>query len=77
MDEGCVAGAHEVSILIGTRGAVGQWRGWQPASKVILRVSRGLSQTALGSVARLSLESERKERDAEAYQRENSPDPWQ
>jgi hypothetical protein len=31
----------------------------------------------LGSVARLSLESERKERDAEAYQRENSPDPWQ
>src|ERR1700732_5374049 len=32
--------AHEVSILIVTRGAVGWRRGWQPASKVLMMIMR-------------------------------------
>jgi len=31
---------HEVSTLITTRGVVGRWRGWQPASKVSMMIMR-------------------------------------
>ena len=37
---GCGARAHDVSILIATRGAVGEWRGWQPAWKVSMTIMR-------------------------------------
>src|SRR5215469_5504799 len=37
---GGVGGAHEVSIRITARGVVGQWRGWQPVSKVSMMIMR-------------------------------------
>jgi hypothetical protein len=38
--------AHEVSILIVTRGVVGRWRGWQPASKVSMMIMRPTAAAA-------------------------------
>jgi hypothetical protein len=49
--------AHEVSIVIVTRGVVGRWRGWQPASKVSMMIMRppqqgqGCTSGCAGSVS--------------------------
>src|SRR5260370_32022034 len=52
-DAGDCARAHEASILITMRGAVGRWCGWQPGSKVSMTNMRPPARVRVGERPRL------------------------